>query len=184
MRVRARILLPLGGAFAIMPLVYLLLPRSLVIPDSVGDHSGWSPTAVEIESRIGRGGGRYDDARHVEFAKAFQQRFRSHYLAIGARFTGEGRIRLKCGAMVPRWDMASVAMELKKEADDIFDGNYDIDIYETYIANIRKLGELRTRADGKMVVDFTVEYPYIPLLGPDRPVTPFRALPTDRVLTR
>jgi hypothetical protein len=156
---RFRNLLPVGAACAVLPLIYFLYPR-YNDHDNIGEFVGWKPTPPEIAKAVGKGGGPFDDARHKQFSKIFQQRFRDHEIAVGVHFVDDKTLKLMCGAVVPRWDMSRVAVQLHNEAYALFGVDYKVNIYETYISRrMKKLGELRqTGQDGHTIVDFDEKY--------------------------
>jgi hypothetical protein len=97
-------------------------------------YAHWSPTPDEILRAVGtESSGDYRDPRHQTFASLFQQRFRSHEMAIGLRFESNRRVRLMCAAMIPHTDMVRIAIDVHNEAQHIFQTSYSVDIYETYI---------------------------------------------------
>jgi len=153
---RYRYLVPLGGLCVVVPAVCFFLPRAFSGSpgeDSIGRFDDWSPMPQTIRQEVGPGqGGSYLDVRHQKFATLFQKRFRSHDKAIGVKFTSNGRIKLMCAALIPRWDMAQVGVQLYQEAEDVFGKNYTVDIFETYISmQQRKLAEVRTEPNSKKV---------------------------------
>jgi hypothetical protein len=137
-----------GGGFVAAVLVglYLFVPRSPG-PDIGAASRAWPPTPAAIARAVGpAGAGSYLDARHRQFADMFKQRYRDQQIAVGVRFMSDTRVKLMCAALIPRWDMAHIAMELRREAKDVFGMPFDVDIYETYISTRqRKLAELRPR---------------------------------------
>ncbi|MGC8666963.1 MAG: hypothetical protein ACP5VE_02440 [Chthonomonadales bacterium] len=140
---RWRQIIPLVGIIAVLPLLYLLFPRQ-DNADALGDFRDWTPSHGEIARRLGRGTGVYSDARHISFARLFQQRFRNHEHAVGLKFVSDHKMKAMFAPLIPRWDMARVALAAREEARDLFRVDYDVDIYETYItAPMRKIGELR-----------------------------------------
>ena len=157
---RNRYLVPLGGLCVVGPTLWFLIPRAFSVPvseDSLGAFDDWAPTPQAIRALVRPGGGgSFTDDRHKTFAAEFQKRFRSHDKAIGVRFDGDDHLKLMCAALIPRWDMAQVALQLHHEAEDIFGKSYDIDIYETYISmQQRKLAEVRkSPTTGHMEVIF------------------------------
>jgi hypothetical protein len=161
---RYRYLVPLGGLCVVVPAVCFFLPRAFSgspSEDSLGPFDDWSPTPQAIRQEVGPGsGGSYSDERHRKFATIFQKRFRSHDKAIGVRFTSNNRIKLMCAALIPRWDMAQVGVQLHREAEDIFGKSYTIDVFETYISmQQRKLAEIRKEPNSEKVeVHFDPSY--------------------------
>lgn len=148
---RWRQVIPLIGIIAVLPVLYLLFPRQDAT-DALGDFRGWTPSHAEIARQVGRGGGVYSDARHSSFARLFQQRFRNHEHAVGLKFVSDRKMKAMFAPLIPRWDMARVALAAREEARDLFGADYDVDIYETYItAPMRKIGELRPEPGGKRV---------------------------------
>jgi hypothetical protein len=140
---RWRQIIPLVGVIAVLPLLYLLFPKQEAA-DALGDFRGWKPSHAEILRQVGKGTGVYSDARHTSFARLFQQRFRNHEHAVGLKFVSNRKMKTMFAPLIPRWDMARVAVAARQEARDVFGVDYDVDIYETYItAPMRKIGELR-----------------------------------------
>jgi hypothetical protein len=167
---RVRVLLPFGGLFAVIPLLYFMFPADRD-NEHLGDFSDWNPTQKEIALAVGKGGaGTFRDPRHSAFARMFQQRFRQRNIAIGLRFTGDHRLKLMCSAILPRWDMARVGVDVYHEAKSVFDRVYDVDIYETYVAmRQRKIAELRAGpATGRLAVIFRPDYRQDPISQPRR----------------
>ena len=171
---RFRTLLPVGAACAVLPMLYFLFPH-YEDHDNIGEFAEWKPTPAQITQSLGKGTGQFSDTRHKEFAKIFQQRFRDHEIAVGVHFLNAKTIKLMCGAIVPRWDMARVAAQLHKESYELFGVDYQVDIYETYISRrMKKLGELRqTGRAGHTTVDFDPKYETaLELLEPERQSRP------------
>jgi len=111
------LILIVAGAIAIGLLARPRRPEAT----SVGDFARWAPTAAEIRTRVGRGpAGIFTDKRHRLFRDLFKQRYREERLAIGLRFEDDSRIKLMFGALIPRWDMARVAVALQQESHDDF----------------------------------------------------------------
>jgi hypothetical protein len=175
---RLRQWLSIGGCCALVPIAYFAVPglsdtvhgySRLSQADQTGirEAATWEPKPEEIASAVVVGQpGDYTDARHTQFASMFQQRYRGHSLAVAVRFLSNTRIKVLCAAVMPRWDMARVALQIHEEAQKVFGGtDYEVDIFETYIsARHLKIGELRTDADsGKSRIDFDSRY--------DKPVT-------------
>jgi len=134
--------------------------------DSVGVYSDWQPTPEQIRHDVGVGSGDdFSDNRHTQFAKLFQQRFRNNQKAVGVRFEGQSLITAKFAATIPRWDMASVSLELQKEANQVFQHPHDVNVYETYISmNPVKVAELRERPAGQGVaITFDPRFARTPL---------------------
>ena len=153
---RFRQALPMVGILCVVPSMYFLFPRK-PDTDSIGDFESWAPSPTEIANAVGPGrGGRFDDARHVEFAQLFQQRFRGHSLAVGLKFMDSHTLKAMFAPTIPRWDMARVAVQAEGEARKVFGENLNVDIYETYItAPMRKLAEVRRATpDGPVQVRF------------------------------
>ena len=128
-------------------------------PDSagVGDFGAWEPTPKEVAVRVGPAmGGRFDDERHSRFTQMFQDRFRTHELAIGLKFLDNNTLKAMFAPIIPRWDMARVAVQAESEAFALFGRSIRVDIYETYItAPMRKLAEVkRTSPTGPVHVRF------------------------------
>ncbi len=151
-----RYIVPFGTLCLGLPVLVFLFPRLMVggpTPDSIGPFENWSPSVDTIRAAVGAGpGGVCNDSRHTQFARMFQQRFRDNQKAVGVSFASEHRIKAKFAATIPRWDMASVAMELHREASEVFGRSFEIDLYETYISLApRKLAELREPANGKRI---------------------------------
>lgn len=120
--------------------------RPRAAADSIASSSAWPPSYGEIRARVGDSGrGEFDDSRHNLFAAMFQDRYRQHrHQAYGVKFDGPREIRLMGDAQIPRWEMARVALELHREATEVFHSPFDVDVYETYISvPARKLAELR-----------------------------------------
>jgi hypothetical protein len=158
---RARYIVPVGGLCAVAPIVYLLLPRVVERPDGIGEFSDWRPTQQEIAKSVGAGpAGTYTDARHVQFARMFQKRFRGHEIAVAIRFSGDDRLRVSCAAVIPRWDMAAVAAAAHQESKELFGRGITVDVYETYISlRPRKLGELSEDPQtGRLLMHFDPKY--------------------------
>ena len=135
---RSRYLLPVGallGAAAALPFAF---PRFILraSADPFATSDSWHPTLLEIERSVGMTGpGKYDDDRHLAFAQMFQGRYRHHEdQAFGVKFDGEHDLRLMGGSQIPRWQLARVAMELRREAKTVFGTDYDVDIFETFIS--------------------------------------------------
>lgn len=126
-------------------------------PATPGLGAEWRPTAADIAAAVGSGAtGRFSDTRHDRFASLFKQRYRDRGLAVGLRFLSDRRLKVMCAAMMPRWDMAHVALKAHEETRALFGRPYDVDIYETYISAMqRKVAELRADgADGAVTVRF------------------------------
>ena len=152
---QSRQFLPFLGIVGMVPLFYFLYPRSDP-PNDVGIFDDWTPTPPQLALAVGKSpGGTFDDDRHRHFARMFQQRYRDHEHAIGVKFITPTKIKAMFAPIIPRWDMARVAIQARREASDIFGTAYDVDIYETYItARMRKLGEVRAAAEGGESVRF------------------------------
>lgn len=145
-----RYLVPLGAVCIGLPVMVFVLPRLLIgkpIPDSIGDFDRWSPSPSDIRQAVGSGtDGIYSDNRHTTFARMFQQRFRNNQKAVGVSFAPNGIVKAKFAASIPRWDMAAVALQLHREAKEVFGRDFRVDIFETYISMTPiKLAELRDR---------------------------------------
>jgi hypothetical protein len=154
-----RFLLPFSALCIGLPVILFVLPRLLAarpIQDSIGEFTQWEPSPARIRREVGPGpAGVYTDERHKHFAQMFQYRFRNNGKAVGISFVSDRRIRAKFAASIPRWDMASVSLDLHREARDVFRRDYEVDIYETYISMVPvKLAELRTDAGGSVEVKF------------------------------
>ena len=132
----------LGG---LLGLGWYFYPRGHVLDEHVGSDSLWHPNAEEISAQVGPGqAGTFDDVRHIKFSNLFKQRYRDNSQAIGVKFIADDRIKAMFAPIIPRWDMAKVAVKLQKEARGIFGRDYQVDIYETYItAPMRKLAEVK-----------------------------------------
>src|SRR5205807_8302863 len=141
---------PFLGALGVLPAIYFLIPRSLS-GRGLADVGSSRPTAEEIVQAVGRrSGGVFTDQRHVTFCKMFQQRYRNLEQAVGIKFLSEGKIKAMYAPIIPRWDMAEVGCEVRREAEDVFKRPYEVDLYETYItAPMKKVGELRADSHGR-----------------------------------
>jgi len=150
----------LVSAAAVAPVV-LLCDVKRVPPDNLGDFEQWSPTRREVEKTLGVGqAGAYDDLRHRRYVQLFKSRFRERLFAVGIRFADSQTVEILCAAMIPRWDMARIAMMAKEESDRLFAGNHRVRIYETYISTAaHQVGELNPSANGRMSIDFGKVYP-------------------------
>jgi hypothetical protein len=150
-----RFLVPLGALCVGLPVMVFVLPRLLIgtpLPDSIGEHTQWHPTPDEIRTSVGIGDSPASDIRHRHFASMFQQRFRNNQKAVGISFAPDGAVTAKFAATIPRWDMASVALDLHREAKEIFGRSVNVNIYETYISMTPvKLAELREASGGNGV---------------------------------
>jgi hypothetical protein len=129
--------------------LYFLFPRRTA-GESIGDFRYWSPAVNEIGARTGYGDrGRFDDERHRAFARLFQDRFRNRGHAVGLKFLDERSIKAMFAPVIPKWDMARVAVQAEADARAIFHKDFQVDIYETYItAPMRKIAELRRKSPG------------------------------------
>ena len=162
---RARVALPVFGAFVIVPVAYFLFPRETK-GDGIGDFAGWTPSVQEIKKEIGVGDrGRFDDARHLRFTRMFQDRFRGHDHAVGLKFLDDNTLKAMFAPVIPRWDMARVAVQAEAEARAVFGRSFNVDIYETYItAPMRKMAELRRKKpEGPVDVRFDPKFAVIQL---------------------
>src|SRR5436309_1159025 len=128
---RTRFLLPFSAICIGLPVMVFLLPRLLLtrsLPDSIGQFEQWRPTPTDIQRAVGiNTAGHFSDARHVQFAHMFQKRFRDNQKAVGVSFSSDDGIKAKFAATIPRWDMAAVALQLHREAKEVFGKNYNVD---------------------------------------------------------
>ncbi len=136
--------IPLLGIAGILPLLYYLIPRSSEA-ESIGEDATWQPTLTEIATAIGNGpDAGFKDTRHKQFARLFQQRFRNQQHAVGVKFVSDDKMKAMFAPIIPRWDMARVAVNAESEAHRLFGHHFDVDIFETYITSpMKKLAELR-----------------------------------------
>jgi hypothetical protein len=117
----------------------------------------WSPTPADIVRELGANlPGVYTDARHQRFIELIKHRYRFSRvpaMAVGLKFESDSRLRLLCAASIPRWHMSRLATQIFKECRTVFGRDYEIDIYETYIAmDQKKLAEARYDPLNKRVV--------------------------------
>jgi|GEM_PF-3113484 hypothetical protein len=124
----------------------LWIKNSAQLDDPYGS---WSPTQEDIFKAVGGGGpGTWRDARHLKFAAMFQERFRSRKYPVRIFFTSPNKAILFCGAMIPVGQIAHISLQAFNEAKGVFNKNYDVEVFETYIMmRPRKLADVRM--DGK-----------------------------------
>lgn len=145
---RSRFLVPFGMLGIGVPAILFLVPRAFYAhtsPDYIGSFDTWSPTPAQIAREVGPIKiGVSEAAQRERFRSLFQERYRSHEQAVGVHFTGPHSMKLMFAALIPRWDMAHVAIAAYREARQDLHQSLDIDIYETYISiPQRKVAELR-----------------------------------------
>jgi hypothetical protein len=151
---RAYRLVGLFCVAAVVPIVWSMIPRAQSLePEPVLADSAWKPTAAEVAMKVGRGaGGSFNDSRHLRFGNLFKNRYREKQYAVGLKFESDKRIKAMFAPNMPRWYMAHVAVKALDEARHVFQRDFVVDIYETYItAPMRKLGEVHSVADRPQV---------------------------------
>ncbi len=160
---KLRVIVPSVALAGAVPLVYLFMPHSNA-SEEISATESWHPTHVEIVAAIGKGhGGTYNDRKHLQFARMFQQRYRDRDHAVGVKFLPNGKIKAMFAPLIARWDMAKVAVDARIEAGDVFGEEYPVDIYETYItAPMKKLAEVRPGKNGKLNVQFDPQFAFEP----------------------
>ncbi|HZP82184.1 MAG TPA: hypothetical protein VFB21_11125 [Chthonomonadaceae bacterium] len=135
--------------------------------DQPNNYASWQPDAAEVQRTLGVSNaaapGDYQDERHQQFARLFQERYRSHQpdpIAVGLRFQEHGHIKLMCPARQEPWETNQLAMAAWKEARAIFGTAYDVDIFATYIGTPPvKIGTLRPDARNPEVARIVYDYP-------------------------
>jgi hypothetical protein len=121
---------------------------SFYIRQGSSSFADWPPTPTDIVRELGTNQpGVYTDARHQRFTEMIKHRYRFGRvpaMAVGLKFESNTRLKLLCAASIPRWHMSRLAVQVFKECQMVFGKDYEIDIYETYIAmDQKKLAEAR-----------------------------------------
>lgn len=158
-----RVLWALYGLIALAALAPVLIFGTVRRPpsDHVGDFERWPPTRAAVEKELGVAQpGDYRDLRHRQYVALFKRRFRDQETAVGIRFADQRTLEVLCAAMIPRWDMARIALMAKDEADRLFSGDHRVRIYETYISTMaHQVGEIHSLDHGRVRIDFGQVYP-------------------------
>src|SRR5438067_2340357 len=128
---KLRYLLPLSGLVAAAVFFLFVFPRIGIAAatDQFEQSESWQPSLAEIQAKVGNDrSGAYDNEAHVNFAQMFQDSYRHHEDdAFGVRFDGPKELRLMGGSQIPRWQLARVAVELKRVSKVVFGNVYDVD---------------------------------------------------------
>jgi hypothetical protein len=153
----------IGAIIALLGVTGYLLYDRAVDAMAATDYSNWPPNARAIRSALGgSNGGAADEAARVEqFCELFQNRFRHHepMMAIGLRPLTKTRLKLMCPARLEPVDIDRVALTAWREAEDLFEHPFDLDIYATFIGMPPiKIGELRPRPDNPKFVHIVYNY--------------------------
>ncbi len=154
LKLTRRFLFPLLSALAVLGLIYLSVHHRADSIPTPTDIAGWAPSPSVIQQEVDTARLKSNSKDSAElrsiFIMDFQKRYRSNGLAVAVRFGPQGKVRLMCGATVPRWQMARIAMSLHSELVAIFGSVGDIDLYVTYIIKqFQHIGLLRQIAPGK-----------------------------------
>ncbi len=148
-------LLLVVGAAMLLGLLYVLFPRP-DMSDGVTGFETWKPTPNEISTAVRKIPESQSKERDSLFAKMFQARFRNNRRAVAVKVREGQPLELLCAAVTPRWDMATIAEALYREARICLGRNVNIEIYETYISSQNRLvATCRPNPDGtRLVVSF------------------------------
>jgi hypothetical protein len=141
--------------------------RMAAADDQLSGLVSWQPDAGALRQALappaGKAGTPDEKARHRQFSRLFQSRFRNHQppIAVGMRFVEEKhRIKLMCPARMEPWDMDRVALCAWQETHAVFGRAYDIDIFETFIGTPPVwVGKLHATSNRPDVAQITYDYP-------------------------
>lgn len=141
-------------AFAAVAAACAIVAWPLIYPDAtMAEYSSWEPTATTIAKRLGtQVSTDFRDHRHAEFAQLFEQRFRTHDIAVHVQFEPDNWVELQCAAAVDPWCKARIAVQLCEEVSTVLGRHVTVEIYDTYLSTAgRKVGEAEIGENGGRV---------------------------------
>ncbi len=122
--------LVLGGGFAIFRLASYNPQGHHELVDLAGIAT-WEPTTEQIRSQIQATEPLQKQKK--QYTELFRSRYRRQNMAVNLRVDTDGVFYLECAATIPTWDKALIAGQAWQEVKELFGGEPQVLIYESYI---------------------------------------------------
>ena len=97
----------------------------------------WTPSTAELKTAVLQKKGatpeQTDLRQKYQFGEMIQRRYRAHEMAIGFRMKKGNLIHIMVESRLEPWIIDKIASSCSREAHEVFGGNYQVEVFETYI---------------------------------------------------